>query len=264
MAITCALSLNPRPVDAEVERVLRAFADELQALLGPSLTGLYAVGSIALGDYAPGSDIDFLGVLGHDPALWERDLRSFHRRFRRDGPHAAERVEGTYVGGGGTGSRRCLVTGREGVRLVPDGASAVVDRHMAREHGITLAGPPAPSVLDDVPGDELVGAARSLAREFWLPQLSHRDWWMPTAYQAFGVLTMCRIVYTVEVGGCASKARAAEYVRAAVGDRWGGLIDRMLEGRADHRRSDPEEAMRFVLIVCSWATGAGPDLLPLR
>ncbi|MGH7418156.1 MAG: aminoglycoside adenylyltransferase domain-containing protein, partial [Candidatus Rokuibacteriota bacterium] len=51
-----------------------------------------------------------------------------------------------------------------------------------------------------------------------------RDPW----YQAYAVLTMCRILHTLQLGTVVSKPAAARWAQEALGASWTGLIARAL------------------------------------
>ncbi len=76
---------------------LAAYVAGLRELdAGSLVTGLYLVGSHALGDVRPTSDIDFLGVLRRSPDPDElAAVRGLHGRLRESWP--APHLDGAYV-----------------------------------------------------------------------------------------------------------------------------------------------------------------------
>lgn len=58
-------------------------------------------------------------------------------------------------------------------------------------------------------------------------------------YQAYVVLTLCRMLYTLHTGSVTTKPRAARWALATLDERWGPLIERAWEGRDS---SDAEQA----------------------
>ncbi len=52
-------------------------------------------------------------------------------------------------------------------------------------------------------------------------------------YQAFAVLTMCRVLYTLEFGTVGSKYQAAHWAQDTLGEQWAELINHALAWRHD-------------------------------
>jgi len=50
-------------------------------------------------------------------------------------------------------------------------------------------------------------------------------------YQAYIVLTVCRVLYTVDLGAVTSKRAAADWAKETLDRRWTSLIDRAWRGR---------------------------------
>ena len=68
------------------------------------------------------------------------------------------------------------------------------------------------------------------------PTLRLRDRSDPTrlasrGYQSYIVLTLCRMLYTLQAGAVASKPAAARWAQAALGEPWAPLIERALANR---------------------------------
>jgi aminoglycoside adenylyltransferase-like protein len=112
-------------------------------------------------------------------------------------------------------------------------SSGVVQRHVLREHGIALVGPPAREQIDPVAPDDLRRAVLAMARG-WLAglradprPLRHRG------YQGYVVMTICRMLYTLQFGTIVSKPTASRWARGVLGRRWAPLIDRALAEDVD-------------------------------
>ena len=119
-------------------------------------------------------------------------------------------------------------------------ASWVVQRQVLRERGMVLAGPAPASLIDPVAPDDLRAAMRQALRSWAAPMLEQDrpfDW---HGYQTYTVLTLCRILYTLENGSVVSKITAARWALTALDARWTGLIERAAEGRLAPQREIPE------------------------
>jgi hypothetical protein len=50
-------------------------------------------------------------------------------------------------------------------------------------------------------------------------------------YQSYTVLSLCRIIYTLEFGDIVSKRKASAWVKETQGENWHGIIDQAWIGR---------------------------------
>ncbi|WP_033219179.1 nucleotidyltransferase domain-containing protein [Kitasatospora phosalacinea] len=167
-----------RAVPAEVRPYLTELVRRTRAVCGSRLTGVVAVGSLALGDYRHGrSDID-VTVLVEDPlpaaALRELADALDHRRL----PCPAAGLELVVYPAGfarvPSGEAGYLLDLNTGAQLPgrtafdPAGAPSfwyVIDRSVAHQDGIALYGPPAPEVIAAPRPADLYPAIRASVRE---------------------------------------------------------------------------------------------------
>jgi hypothetical protein len=219
-----------------VNAVLHRLLVEVQAVLGEEFVGLYVHGSLASGGFDPQrSDIDFVVVTAgelRDETL--AALVALHARIFASGLEWARRLEGPYI------PRYDLrrydpvharypwlgEEGHFGVEQV--GSDWVIQLHVLREHGITVAGPNPQTLIDPIQADDLRRAEQATLREWWQPQLEDPSRLRSRRYQAYAVLTMCRALYMLEHGTVVTKAVAAQWAQETLGERWAALIERAL------------------------------------
>jgi hypothetical protein len=69
-------------------------------------------------------------------------------------------------------------------------------------------------------------------------------------YQSYIVLTMCRILYTLQHGAVVSKHAAADWAQASLGARWRPVIERAFTGRrmpqAEAQPDDADETLNLM------------------
>ncbi|MFD0482150.1 aminoglycoside adenylyltransferase domain-containing protein [Kineococcus sp. GCM10028916] len=223
-------------VPPDLQHVLRVLVEGSAELLGDDFVGAYLHGSFALGDADEHSDADWL-VVTRSPDVPVAELQEFHRRFH-DRPRPWFRgTEGSYVP---TASLRrpseepwWFVDHQDSATLeLSPHCNTLVVRWVLREHGITLAGPPAADLVDPVDPDAL--RAESLARfpRFFEDLESWMDWRSIEWGQRTAVETLARMLATVRTGRVLSKPAALRWARAELDDRWGPLLTDALEGRA--------------------------------
>jgi hypothetical protein len=232
---------SPTPYP-DVNAVLHAFTTQAQAILGAHFVGLYLSGSLAVGDFEPRSSaIDFVVVTdGQLPADRVAALREMHARFAAGESPWAERIEAVYIpqaalrDGAPPAARYPVLEKGDTLALAPLEDGWPVQLYTLREHGVAVAGPDPRSLISPVPPAAMNRAGYGIAAQ-WLDQArtdpSWLDWLRPRQHQAFVVLTLCRLLYTLETGGVISKPGAAWWGQQHLGPRWAGLIAQAVAGQ---------------------------------
>jgi len=243
----------------QVNRVVEGLRDRLGDTLGDQLVGVYLSGSLALGGFhPPSSDIDVLvataGVLD-EPVVGR--LAELHATLRTAGGWAT-RLEVVYLPVAtlrrhDPSDQRSYPIAASGRDLAHHRQSLgwVLDRWVAREHGLTVAGPHPSSLIDPIGPEELRAAVRGLLLSFWAGQLQGRPpaWLRPRSDQAFAVLSMCRARYCLEHGQVVSKPAAAAWASRRLGPPWPKLVARALGWRADQRPDDDGLGATLALVA---------------
>ncbi len=247
---------NPVPFPTpypEINTLLGELLSGVQSVLGDGLVGLYLYGSLASGDFDPQtSDIDFVVVTaGEIPSEMIPALEALHHALWAGGSRWAKKLEGTYLPRPALRSYDPNDIARPSVNqgkffLSGQGNDWVIQRHILREHGVSLAGPPLQSLIDPVQPDEIRQAVLGFLREWWAPMLQDPARLQSDEYQAYAVLTMCRALYTLEYGTIASKPASARWAKGALGERWASLIDRASTWRQPIVFDIPDETMDFI------------------
>jgi aminoglycoside adenylyltransferase-like protein len=127
----------------------------------------------------------------------------------------------------------------------------VIHRYIVREHGVVLFGPDPRTLIDPVSPDDLRHALRELLRTWWAPMRTDRTKLAYSGYQTYAVLTMCRVLYTMEWGAVVSKPVAARWAcsQPEIAGRWSGLIERALAWSDPFQEAEVEETQ--ALIACT-------------
>jgi hypothetical protein len=238
----------PEPVHAtpypDVNVVLHGFVSELRSILGDHFRGMYLTGSLALGDFDPRtSDIDFIVLTDITLSADHVDtLREMQGRFERSDAPWAGRVEAVYVTPEAlrvkplSGAHYPQVEKGVPVFLAPLESGWIFHLYTLREHGVTVVGPDVRPLIERVDPDDMRRAAAPVA-ELWLEQAHTDPSWLPwlsrQENQAFVVLTLCRLLYTLDSGSVASKLAAARWAQRALESRWATLIAEALRRQHD-------------------------------
>lgn len=236
---------TPYPeVNALLDELLRG----VRAVLGSHLLAFYLDGSLATGDFDPDSDIDFVAVTDHDLSPGQfAALLTLHDRLSTLDTWCAIQLEGWYV------SARVLRRYDPAMLPLPNlerglgerlkykqpGESWRIHQQVLREHGIVLAGPPPQALIDPVLPDELRHSVHSLLPLWPAPLLQDASSVDSRGNQSYLVLTLCRMLYTLEFGAVASKPAAARWAQQTLPPAFTPLIERSWDGR--HHPDQPPD-----------------------
>ncbi|MGI8588430.1 MAG: aminoglycoside adenylyltransferase domain-containing protein [Chloroflexia bacterium] len=225
----------------DVNAVLHELLVSVQAILGPHFLGMYLYGSLALGDFTPHrSDIDFAVVTDTElPDELVAALYAMHERLSATiSPWGAE-LEGSYIPQAAlrrydrTQARYPSIKRGERLRVDSHDSAAVIQLHLLREHGIALAGPVIHEWIDPVAPDDLRRAVVEMVGGWLVPKRGDSVVLRHEGYRGYIVLTICRMLYTLEFGTIVSKPEAARWAQGALGERWAPLIERAVAEDVD-------------------------------
>lgn len=238
----------------DINALLGVLLAEVKTVLGPQFAGLYLHGSLASGDFNPQtSDIDFLvATVGELPVTTVSALETMHAGLNGSGLKWAPKLEGVYLPlhalrryDPAGAPYPCL--NEERFYLDRPGSDGVIYRHILREQGLAVAGPPPQTLIEPVPPEAIPQAVLGLLREWWSPMLDNPDPRLHGgAYQAYAVLTMCRALYTARYKTVVSKPAAARWAQKALGEPWATLIERALAWQPGKQLDSLDETLAFI------------------
>ncbi len=220
-------TLSDSRLPADLLPVLGAYVDALHAAFPERVYALSLYGSLALGGFVKRtSDIDFVtvmvGQISEDDQLV---IRTLHRALCHVSRWAS-RLDGEYVEldqiEAGELDTPCL--------FVADGSLAG-RREVSKagwltllQCGVSVIGPEPAAFIPDVPWADLEQEMWSNLNFYWLPKANSRWLFLSSAWVAFAVLTLCRILYTMGRHSVTSKPAAAQYAQGILPDKWHRLI----------------------------------------
>jgi hypothetical protein len=259
---------HPTPFP-EVNAILQELLKSIQDRLGERLIGMYLEGSLANGDFDQDSDIDFVAVTDVEiTGNLFSVLQEIHDRIAAgDSPWAVE-LEGSYLSKQAlrrydpANARHPNIERGSGERLkmVDHDEGWNVHRHILRERGITIIGPDPKTLVDPVRPEELK-QAMSPALNGWAAHfLNHPEEIRHRGYQSYVVLTLCRILYTLQSGEVASKLKSANWAKESTGQNWAALIEHAWEGRHHSQMQADGEHIRQTLEFIKYALERGQQV----
>lgn len=243
----------------DINEILNLLLMNVKNILGDQFVGMYLYGSLSSGDFDPEtSDIDFLVVTTENLSDKKiAELEEMHKQTWATSAKRAGELEGSYV-------PQELIrrhdpngvpcpTVNEGKFFVDQrGSDWIIQRHVVREYGVIVEGPDPKALIDYVSPDDIRGAVLGILREWWFPMLDHPAWLREhgNKYQAFAVITMCRVLHALEHGTVVSKPKATQWAREKLGEPWQQLIDRAVHA-SRHETTDNflGETLDFIRFV---------------
>jgi predicted nucleotidyltransferase len=224
----------------DVNEILNFMLVNTMEILGDQFVGMYLYGSLANGDFDEHSDIDVLIVTdGEISAETFSALREMHKRLHRLDSRWANQIEASYIPQ--SALRRFDPADKvhphmdrgqgEVLHRMSHESDWIIQRHLLREYGIVITGPNVRELIDPVSSDVLRQAVVDVLPLWVTPILEQPSQIKNRGYQSFIVLSLCRMLYTLNHGKILSKAAAAQWALENLDPRWRTLIERALIGR---------------------------------
>lgn len=240
----------------DLNAILEELVSGMQMVLKDNFLGAYLGGSFAHGGWDAWSDVDFDAVIARDLTPTEREeLKVVHARvFTRD-CYYARHLEGAYFPKDILGD---LTRVDEPLWYLDNGSldfersthdNTLVVRWVLRECGVTLAGPVPAMWIPPVPV-EMLKAEVWEALRVWGGEVLRDEYRIDNRWaQAFVVLSLCRMLHTLDIGEVRSKPEGAAWAKVALDPAWVDLIDDALGARPNqyekcYRPADPDKVGR--------------------
>jgi predicted nucleotidyltransferase len=236
---------------ARIEHFLASFVERHRAALGDVLVGIYSYGSLSLGDFDPASsDLDLL-VITKDQLTDAQIgiLRQFYADLSKEWNDFSGRIEAAYIPRAEAvrhtpGEKHYLISPVWDFQPAELGNDWVLNRSIARS-GKPLFGPEPSTIIDNVPRDEISRVEKKLLCDVWAKHIDGPAWMKPRKYQAFTILTVCRILYGIEHGVIVSKPAAAAWAIETF-PQWNAVITSALTTRHDAAEGPLNDVIGFL------------------
>ncbi len=221
-------------------RILNLLLTNVKDILQDQCVGMYLFGSLANGDFDEHSDIDVLVVTQEEISndIFST-LKNMHAEMAKvDLPWAIQQ-EVSYIPQ--TALRRFappdilhphLDRGNDEVlHMMSHESDWIVQRFILRERGVIVTGPDLKSLIDPVSPNDLRQAVIDVLPLWINPILEDPSQIKKRGYQSYCVLSLCRMLYTLQNKAILSKPAAAKWAIDILHPRWKPLIERAIVGR---------------------------------
>ncbi|WP_218184887.1 aminoglycoside adenylyltransferase domain-containing protein [Paenibacillus sp. 1_12] len=222
----------------ELQPLLQDYAAGICSALPDVISGIYLQGSIALDGFIPGrSDIDFITVISRQ--LLEEELRELHAIHEQlKAKHSCYSVmEGQY-----TTSAHLSHSIQTPMIQFPkyfygeykgltNGNIDSTSLWILKNHGITLHGAKPQHLLIDVDWPDLLIAMKYNLHKYWTEKAGHYESFVQDHWVDDTVLTLGRIMYTLEHKQIVTKDQGGLFLLQLVSDEWHPLIQEAIRIR---------------------------------
>ena len=252
----------------EINTVLQELLKDIQDILGSHFVGMYLEGSLANGNFDHDSDIDFVVVVDDEVSegLFS-SLYAIHERFNLMDTQWSTNLEGSYI------SQYALRRHDpdhakhpnmergfgERLKMVYHDETWVIHRYILRERGITITGPAPKTLIDPISPNELRQAMLPTLHGWATQILNNPNEIAHRGYQSLTVLSVCRILYTLQFGDIVSKAKAATWAKGTLDENWGKLIDEAWIGRHNPQLMASTDDINQTLDLIRYALERGEE-----
>lgn len=247
------MKIQPTP-HPDVNEILARLLAGAKAILSGQFVGMYLFGSLANGGFDQNSDIDILIVVEEELSQDSFSaLYAMHEKIAKVDSPWAYQLEVSYIPK--EALRRFDPSNNlhphldrdrgERLHIASHDSDWVIQRHILRERGLIVAGPDPKTLIDPVSPQDLKRAVSDIMNTWIKGFLDDPRILGNRGYQAYTVLTLCRILHTYEHGTIVSKPVAAEWAKRALPPEWSPLVERAWLGRRNPGvESDPKDLNR--------------------
>jgi len=232
-------NVSPTPYP-DVNEILDFLLTHVEEVLQDQFVGMYLFGSLANGDFDQHSDIDILVVTKQ--AISNEIFNALYEIHEwistQDSPWTLQLEvsyiprDALYIFDPSNNQHPHLDRGTgETLHIANHDASWIIQRYILRERGITITGPELRTLIAPVSRVSLRWAIVQILQNRIRRFLDCPDELKSRGYQSYTVLTLCRIIFTLEQGDIVSKLAAAEWAKHNLDEKWTALIERAWIGR---------------------------------
>lgn len=226
-------------MEKEIKTLIDALSERIVNVLGDNFMSLYIHGSLALGDFNENSDIDFVVITNH----MIEDINVIEKVHRElENYPWGSKLEGSYITKNMASCDKLLNDKRlyfnsSVLKWEPYGYEWYFERTILINHGLLICGEDFYSKLLPPTHEVLKEACVSLVVDTWIPLMDRGN--LTDEYIVFGVLSMGRLMYTLETGEITTKLKASQWTIDKGYDK-NIILDALSSGHVENRHGATE------------------------
>jgi hypothetical protein len=248
----------------DLQNFIAYFTRNLVNEFGDIISGIYIYGSLAMSAYHEGtSDIDFIVLLRKEMTAEELiRLKRVHEKTN-DESHYGKQLDGMYL--------QLTDTNKNSSKLSPypycsDGKITTghydvnaVTWWTLKHHGITLYGIPSEKLEIEVKWTDIEENMKGNINHYWSDKLKKPYLFLSAEMAEFTILTLCRIICSLETKEIVSKIEAAERLLLKLPEKWHRIMKEgiIIKNQGEslyknrlHRAIDCHGFLKYVIEYC--------------
>jgi len=232
-----------------LSNVLDHYIDGLKALIQDNLCSVILHGSVATEDFDPiSSDVDLLIITNTMLTQTEFYLVShLHNSLKNHFNNWSQKLEVSYITtdefyetSPPNNPRIYLNSGV--TKYEPYGAEWHFEKYTIKHHGQVIYGKEIDRDQLSISSTKLRVAAYQILLEWWKPIIEQGIHRLSDDYLSYGVMTMCRMIFTIETGKVDSKKVSVNYVL----EHETSAYDALLHDSLAHKPVDRVKSFEFI------------------
>ncbi|WJE52338.1 DUF4111 domain-containing protein [Bacillus cereus] len=222
-------SLVKKGLPGEVKSLMEQYVTGLQDIfVNEKLIGVYVYGSIALGAFhLETSDVDFVTVTREAVSEAQKlQISELHKKLSKT--TLGKRMDGMYIPFADLGKfneeMQQYVYCADGKINIGHWDVNAVTWWTLKHRGITITGKEASELPFEVPWSEVVETMKYNVKQYWSEKVSRPYLFLIEEWVESAVVTMGRILYTLEQKTIVSKDEGLQYMLKSSNDKWKPLL----------------------------------------
>jgi len=220
-------------IHKEISDLINNFRKEAEDILSSKFYGLYLYNSVAMGNFEPKySDIDFVVVLKSNLTTKEvTKLKTLHENYGIEHKYGTK-LDGMYLQYDMLGKMNNNIEKYpyvSGANLYEAGYYDInyVTWWSLKECEMAINSPSIKHELSEINFSDVIQTMKYNLNDYWLPKLQTPEIFEQDMWVEFAVVTLSRIVYTVQAGEIKSKTQSCSYI-ASEYIEWRDIIEEAL------------------------------------
>lgn len=217
--------------------LLYEYESNLKKYFGSKIFGVYLYNSLALGGFDKDkSDIDFITILNEEIKEKEVSVISLIHNELNNKFEYAKKMEGMYITKDKIGKPNSIIDPYLyfcGEKLNSYGYYDInyITWWTLKYNGISINSPNVSNLNINVQWDNIVETMNYNLNSYWKKKLNDKDIFLLDEWIEFGVLTLCRILYTLHNKNITTKIQSAKYMLGRIQNEYKLIIEEAIRIR---------------------------------
>ncbi|MBF4696051.1 nucleotidyltransferase domain-containing protein [Fusibacter ferrireducens] len=250
-------NLDKLNVPLSVKTILNDLQMELIETFRSKISAIYIHGSIVTGNFrAKSSDIDYLVLLCDELDEIEIEtLKEIHSKLVSKHGHWGKKLEGSYVLRNEVLNENPPVKPRLYynnmlLRYEAYGLEWIFEQYNLKNYGVAIYESGFKVSFNEISPNTIQETSVKLLMMEWLPKIKNNDYNWTNEYLVYGVLSVCRLIYSIETGSVNSKLDSASYV-SSIYDEYAEVIKKASNWNNGDDFEYKEDTRNFIAKVIS-------------